>query len=396
MFDLAAGDPLIELDGRMIGEGQKTLARLSVAAARLRPAQVASAVLHRRRLGRRAQGRSTVGDVFEATERAAARYRAGSRVLHLQRLPSRIHRTARRHLRADQGGALGARRCGSAMPAIAAQFDNLPDQMLELYTQDFLAAWRDALGKLRLRKLLADKPQYITLSAIGAPTSPLKQLLVSIADETMLTRERPARSSRRQRHDRNACQTPRPLTESVSSCAAGRRAPPSKSSSSRFMTRVEGTPSRADRRHRRQSQRHRRQPDLRNHSVAGRAGQCRAAGASRQAAQQRGAAAAAVLGFPARRGRANSRATSLASTAGQLQVALRNEVFPVCQQTIAGRYPFTRGSDRDVPLGDFARLFAPNAGSWTILQAVPGASRRHSKAPMGVASGRGREFAAVA
>src|SRR5262249_6438582 len=75
--------------------------------------------------------------------------------------------------------------------AIATQYDNLPSQMLQFYTRDFLAAWQQALRRLKLRKLLADKPQYIALSAIGAPSSPLKQLLISIADETSLTRERP-------------------------------------------------------------------------------------------------------------------------------------------------------------------------------------------------------------
>jgi type VI secretion system protein ImpL len=48
------------------------------------------------------------------------------------------------------------------------------------------------------------------------------------------------------------------------------------------------------------------------------------------------------------------------STAGQILVALRDQVIPACQQTITNRYPFTRGSDREVPLADFARLFSPN------------------------------------
>ena len=48
------------------------------------------------------------------------------------------------------------------------------------------------------------------------------------------------------------------------------------------------------------------------------------------------------------------------TTAGQLLTTLRDQVTPVCQQTIANRYPFTRGSNQEVPLGDFAKLFAPN------------------------------------
>ena len=49
-----------------------------------------------------------------------------------------------------------------------------------------------------------------------------------------------------------------------------------------------------------------------------------------------------------------------ASTAGQLLQSLRDQVTPVCQQTIANRYPFVRGSNQEVALGDFAKLFSPN------------------------------------
>ena len=49
-----------------------------------------------------------------------------------------------------------------------------------------------------------------------------------------------------------------------------------------------------------------------------------------------------------------------ASTAGQLLVMLRDQVTPVCQQIIANRYPFIRGSNQEVPLGDFSKLFSPN------------------------------------
>jgi type VI secretion system protein ImpL len=75
---------------------------------------------------------------------------------------------------------------------LSAQYANLPDDLLMLYSRDFVSAWQEALTKLRLRKLAADKPRYIGLSAIAAPTSPLKQLIESIVQETALTRERPA------------------------------------------------------------------------------------------------------------------------------------------------------------------------------------------------------------
>jgi type VI secretion system protein ImpL len=43
----------------------------------------------------------------------------------------------------------------------------------------------------------------------------------------------------------------------------------------------------------------------------------------------------------------------------QLSQALADQVTGACQQVTANRYPFAK-SDRDVPMADFARMFAPN------------------------------------
>ena len=48
-----------------------------------------------------------------------------------------------------------------------------------------------------------------------------------------------------------------------------------------------------------------------------------------------------------------------ASSIAQIAEAMAQDVTAPCQQIIANRYPFAK-SDRDVPLADFARLFAPN------------------------------------
>ena len=47
------------------------------------------------------------------------------------------------------------------------------------------------------------------------------------------------------------------------------------------------------------------------------------------------------------------------ATVANLQQSLGDQVVRVCQQVVTNRYPFVRGSDREVPLADFARLFAP-------------------------------------
>ena len=359
MLDLETGEPLVELDGRLIEETQRTLARLSVPqrAYELLKSQSRTSTAGDWTAARR--GGSDVALVFEA---------AGGQPLDTVRVPefftySGFHRLFIASL-ADISERIKRERwvLGAAgeQSAVSTQYDNLPDQMLELYTRDFLAAWRDALGKLRLRKLLADKPKYIVLSALSAPTSPLKQLFESIRDETMLTRERAASAPP----------------------AGGAASPPGNTAPS--------------------------QPPLFN-------SQDRAPGANIEAqfrafhAVLEGGATRApiddIVGTlneiaqnlvlsattPSQTSRANIALQELisklrnsaarlpkpfsdhllaavgefegdvaSSTAGEIVVALRNQVTPTCQQTITSRYPFTRGADRDVPLGDFAQLFSPN------------------------------------
>lgn len=76
------------------------------------------------------------------------------------------------------------------LEVITSQFDNLTRDLLNLYNQDFLASWKQALEKLRMRPLNVGKPKYDTLNAAAASTSPIRLLIESIRDETVLTRER--------------------------------------------------------------------------------------------------------------------------------------------------------------------------------------------------------------
>ena len=57
MFDLETGSPLIELNGRLIEESQKTLARLSIAQRAYELLKSEARTLHRRGLGRGTKGR---------------------------------------------------------------------------------------------------------------------------------------------------------------------------------------------------------------------------------------------------------------------------------------------------------------------------------------------------
>jgi type VI secretion system protein ImpL len=76
--------------------------------------------------------------------------------------------------------------------AVAAQYQSLGPDLLRLYTRDFVAQWRAALGKLKLKSVMADKPQYTVLGALASVTSPMKELMKSLRDETSLTRPRAA------------------------------------------------------------------------------------------------------------------------------------------------------------------------------------------------------------
>lgn len=73
--------------------------------------------------------------------------------------------------------------------AVEDQFKRLGPDLLDLYRKDFIQAWEKVLSNIRLRSMSADKPQYIVLSAASSATSPVRQMFESIARETRLTED---------------------------------------------------------------------------------------------------------------------------------------------------------------------------------------------------------------
>jgi type VI secretion system protein ImpL len=356
MLDLEEGPPLIELDGRLVTESQKTLARLSVA-------ERAYALLKSQALGASSgdwsparKGGPDVETVFEA---------AGGRPLDTIRVPEFFTYAGFHRSFIAQLGDLAERMRGERwvlgdigqQAALSTQYDSLADDLLDLYARDFLQVWRDALTKLRMKKLTADKPRYAALAAIGSPTSPLRQILESIREETALTRERPTAAQPAAGGGAAKSDSPRPLPTLLKSQD---RAPGAaiEGAFKAYHLAVEGDPGR-------------RQVDeviatLReiSHNLvlsATNPGQRSQANTmlQNQVASLRTNAARLPPPFSdmLRNAVGEFEGDVAASTAGQILVALRDQVTPACQQTIANRYPFTRGSDREVPLGDFARLF---------------------------------------
>jgi type VI secretion system protein ImpL len=356
MIDLETGSPLIELNGRLIEESQKALARLSIAqrAYELLKSQARTSTAGDWVAARK--GGSDVTRVFEAS---------GDPTLESVRVPEFFTYDGFRHDFIDRLADIADRLkrdrwvLGAAgdQPALSEQFNKLPDDLLALYTQDCISTWQAALDKLRLRKLTADKPQYIALSAISAPTSPLTQLIESIRAETMLTHER---ASAAKPAAPGAPTKPTATTPGAVLFKTQDRVPGAEIDSAfrPYQVLLEGEPPR------------RPIDDLvgtLNEITQGlilaatTPSQVPRAVASLQDSVSKLRSSAARFPKPFSEMLLNlagdvEREVAL-SSAGQLQVALRDQVTPVCQQAISNRYPFVRSSSSDLPLADFSKLF---------------------------------------
>ncbi len=356
MFDLETEQPpLVELDGRLIREAQNSLARLSVA-------QRAYEFL------KSEAGASTTGDwavtrkggpdvsvVFES--------KAGQSLDNI-RVPAFFTYSGFQQMFIAKLGGLSERInrdrwvLGDAgqQTAIAQQYDALAGELLNVYSNDFVTTWRTALGNLRLKKLLADKPKYDALRALSAPTSPLRQILESIRDETALTKERPKPTNAAAPSDALARPSPALFNTQDGSPGAGIEA-----QFKPFHSVLEGDSTR-------------RPIDsvvanlndiaqnltliVENPQMTAQA----TTSLQTQVAALRNNASRMPPPFSdmLRGAAAEFEGSIAASTAGQLVQSLRDQVTPVCQQTIANRYPFVRGSIQEVALGDFGKLFSPN------------------------------------
>ncbi|WP_181175838.1 type VI secretion system membrane subunit TssM [Mesorhizobium sp. B2-7-2] len=78
---------------------------------------------------------------------------------------------------------------GGEQGGIDQDLPKLGPELTDRYGKEFAAAWNGVLDQLKLKAMLKDKPQYLALSALAAPDSPLDQLFTAIADETALTKD---------------------------------------------------------------------------------------------------------------------------------------------------------------------------------------------------------------
>jgi type VI secretion system protein ImpL len=188
MLDLQSGPLLVGVNGALVEDAQTTLARLSLSqrAYELLKAQAraggAPDWTAAKAGGQEAAlvFQNPVGDLDQAKTPGFFTYLGFHRDF-LGQLPG-----VAEQLKAEQWvlGRIGQQQ------AVAQQYDTLSADLLSLYAKDFVAAWKAALDKLKMKNIVGDKPRYIALASLSAPTSPLKAMLESIRDETALTRER--------------------------------------------------------------------------------------------------------------------------------------------------------------------------------------------------------------
>ena len=370
MLDLD-GVPAVSLDGPLVEECQRTLARLSVAerAFEILRSQASLSTSLDWTAARAAGPDGAL--VFEV---------AGGGDLESLRIPYFYTYDGFRRAFIDKLAAVGEQvvrekwilgRYGD-QSAVQSQYLSLYADLTTLYSRGYIQAWRTALAKIKLRSLTADKPKYIALAAAAAPTSPIQQVFESIRTETELTKEP---GSALVTH---AATVLAGLTAKAANIPGGaialaptgltaatqsERVPGAlvESQFRAFQIVVEGTPGK-------------RTIDTLLQTLSDIQQTLTIAADNPSQAQQANAAlgpqVASLRGVAARlpqpfadliRGAADDFEGDVSrASASQLKQALNDQVTTVCDQIVTSKYPFAPDSAREVAIGDFGRLFSPN------------------------------------
>ena len=369
MLDLAEGEqPSIGLNGPLVADLQNRLARLSVAdrAYQLLKSQARASTTPDWVAAQ--QGGSDFAQVFTTADGSpldTVRVPGFFTYLGFQRDFMARLADIGEQVKKDRW-VLG--RAGT-QSAIDVQYSTLDQSLLELYTKDFIATWRRVLNRLQLRPLTAGKPQYDALVAVSAATSPLKQLVESVARQTNLTRpptkqEELLIGEKKQPESGKGGLATAALTSTSATAPAlikeQGQAPGTRVATAfkPFQTIIDKSAGRppiddvvANLAAIRESLFQQNDP---LQAAQGRASMARQLTQLQSTALRLPAPFSSLLLKAA--GVFQGDLTN--SSRVQLQRALE-PISQVCRQIVPNRYPFDR-SDREVPLVDFARLFAPN------------------------------------
>ena len=385
MLDLGAGEtPRVQLNGPLVEQAQATLARMAVAT---RAYTLLKTEAHNEPISdwvASQHGGQDLGLVFQA---------ANGSSLDSVRVPAFFtyagfykallgHMTSIAAQLEKENWVLGP---AGEQAAVKTQYEGLFPSIIDLYGKDFLDAWNVALGNLQLKPLLADKPKYLALSAASAPTSPIKLLFESVRDETALTRDRklPGDAAKAAATDEAGKQAEAKglnAAESVlgtsarevveAALKAQRRAgdapaeTPGASIENNFkpfQLLLEGDPGS--------------RPidallanlnELYKQLTLAATNPTQAEAARGQADVEVASLRSNVSRLPqplagmmdkvVKDAASDVQAANIADLAG----SMASEVTGPCQKIVTGNYPFVAGSDKDTPLADFARVFAPN------------------------------------
>ncbi|MFS8036519.1 type VI secretion system membrane subunit TssM [Xanthobacter sp. AM11] len=236
-------------------------------------------------------------------------------------------------------------------PVVGAQFDTLSDDILALYSKDFVKAWSDALGLLRIRPLTQDKPQYLVLSAISSAASPLKQILEEIRTQTQLSRERkpPAEAGEKAAAKPVVFSTGTSAGRAIEDYFRPFYATVETTGGMRPVDRVVGLFA-----------------DIYNGLVGALSDPARSNQMTAATRDSIRGLRAATGQFPSPfremlRAASDDLEGNVATVVvGDLQKSLAENVTQACQQIVSQRYPFSRSAGLEVQPADFGRLFGPD------------------------------------
>lgn len=250
----------------------------------------------------------------------------------------------------------------------------LGPELLDRYGKGFASQWNEVLDRLKFKAMVADKPQYLALSAAGSPTSPIMQLFEAIARETALTRERDpgsAESGAKEIADRakGLARIGIELAARKSQARAGAafvNAPGQDPGANieaqfrSFQALVAGAPGQRPIDALTQNFREIYQSVRLAADVPAQTDQANA-----NLQLQISTLRANASRLPKALARmVSAAADDFEGTAAETSVAHLNEMLDEavarpCEEAVAGRFPFAPAATDDVPMADFARLFAP-------------------------------------
>ena len=395
MLELDDGkQPVFELNGPLVESAQRSIARMNIAdqAYALIQSATHSAVIEDFVLAARAGPDAALA--LETVD--------GSELSQL-RVPMLYTYSGFHDFFLDQLGDVAAKLDAeqwvmgefSEQEAISQQFQRLGPQLLDRYGKDFEEKWLAMLNNVKFKPVSGDKPHYQTLNVISSPTSPFKLLLEAVARETQLTKDREVEGETPgvvggevggsaqselakelvRRTQQRATGLKRigidiALRRSKSQLRAGGvgggpapRIPGAniEAKFARYHSFVEGDPGS-------------RPVDavVANFNEIYKS-LVLASAASNQAELANANLQLQIANLKASSSRLPKTATRMVTAAvddlegdaanssiAQMNQMLASSVTRDCQRVVSNRYPFNRGSGRDVPMADFARLFAPN------------------------------------